>query len=55
MNDHTTDKALLVALVIVILVAALYTGEAKLYDGFLISLGVAANRIGSRVDPQSTP
>ena len=50
MNDNSTDKILVVALTIVVMATAMVTGEQRLYDGFLIALGVAINKIGSRVE-----
>ena len=50
MESHSTDKAILVALVLATMLAAFYTSEAKLYDAFLIGLGVVLNKIGSRVE-----
>jgi hypothetical protein len=45
-SNHHTDKAILVALVLIVMVAAIFNGEQKLYDGFLIGLGIAMNHIG---------
>ena len=48
-GSHTTDKALLTALVCVVLFAAVYTQNATILDAFKVGFGAAIYALASRI------
>jgi Trk-type K+ transport system membrane component len=53
MNDHSTDKILIVALVLIVLLIGVWTKEPKVIDAFYIALGSAITAFGQRIAPKT--
>ena len=53
LEDHTTDKLLLAGVTVLVMFAALYSGNERLLDAFLLSLGAFVKALATRVSPGS--
>ncbi len=49
MADSSTDKGIIVALVLIVLIFAAWTREPKILDAFYIALGSAITAIAQRL------